>query len=126
MRTSFAFGLSAFVALCSWSSSFAAAKVVSFDWHVTQFNASFDGVSRPVIGINGRPAHEFLIEITLGDTIEVTVTNDLDTGTSLHWHGIPQATSPDQDGSPASRSAWGFDALQVQASPRRYVLVARP
>lgn len=98
MRTSFAFPL-AFAALSGWSSSFVAAAVVSYDFHVTEFNASWDGVSRPVIGINGRPAHEFPIEVTLGDTIEVTVTNDLNAGTSLHWHGIPQATSPDQDGS---------------------------
>lgn len=77
----------------------ASAAVSSHDWHITQFNASYDGVSRSVFGVNGQRASDFPIEITLGDTIQVKVTNDVNESTCIHWHGIRQIGTPEMDGS---------------------------
>ena len=45
-----------------------------------------------------------MIEANWGDTIVVTVTNDIEDtaeGVTLHWHGQPQRLSPGEDGVPA-------------------------
>ncbi|XP_071839467.1 uncharacterized protein [Apostichopus japonicus] len=57
------------------------------------------GVQKSIFAVNGRmpgPA----IHVCEGDTINVTVTNKLGfgEGTSIHWHGIHQRSSPQMDG----------------------------
>lgn len=72
--------------------------VVTFEWHVTEFQAAYDGFTRSVYGINGKAGHDTAIEVTLGDTVQVLVINDLNTTTGIHWHGILQAGTPEMDG----------------------------
>jgi FtsP/CotA-like multicopper oxidase with cupredoxin domain len=59
-----------------------------------------DGFSRPVMVVNGQypgPA----IRANWGDTISVTVTNNLsNNGTGIHWHGLRQLNTNQQDGTP--------------------------
>lgn len=73
-------------------------RVVVFDWNVTRILASFDGVQRSVIGINGRPSGEAIIQVDLGDWIQVNTHNSLNESICLHWHGILQRGTPEMDG----------------------------
>ena len=62
-----------------------------------------------------------MIEANWGDTIQVTVTNNIENeGTSLHWHGILQTGTPWYDGvpsvqlcpiAPGKTFTYTFDAL---------------
>lgn len=74
--------------------------VRTYDFTIARSTLSPDGVSRPVILINGAfPGPT--IEANWGDTIVVNVHNNMDNeGTSLHWHGLLQTDSNDQDGVP--------------------------
>lgn len=45
------------------------------------------------------------IEVFEGDTVEITLQNDLSQPTTIHWHGLPVA--PDQDGNPQDQVAPG-------------------
>ncbi|KAJ8030200.1 Laccase-2 [Holothuria leucospilota] len=58
-----------------------------------------NGVRRPIITVNRRSPGPS-IHVCEGDTINVTVTNMLENGegTSIHWHGLHQRTSPYMDG----------------------------
>ena len=69
-----------------------------YNWEVTNFTASYDGVTRYVLGINNKPGHLTEININLGDTIIVTVKNSLNVPTSLHWHGMRQYGTQEMDG----------------------------
>jgi FtsP/CotA-like multicopper oxidase with cupredoxin domain len=66
-----------------------------YDFTVKRGKKSPDGYQKDVLVINGQfPAP--LIEANWGDTIQVTVHNQIDgppEGTALHWHGILQKTS---------------------------------
>lgn len=56
--------------------SLARAATVTYNWDITWVNAAPDGVSRPVVGINGQwPCPT--IEATVGDTIVVNMNNKL-------------------------------------------------
>jgi FtsP/CotA-like multicopper oxidase with cupredoxin domain len=56
-----------------------------------------DGVLKAVLTINGLfPAPT--IEVMAGDTLSIEVTNGLEEGTSLHWHGLRIASQ--WDGAP--------------------------
>lgn len=74
--------------------------VRSYNFTIAQSTLAPDGVQRSVMLINGQfPGPT--IEANWGDTIQVTVNNQLGTeGTSLHWHGMLQTNSNDQDGVP--------------------------
>ncbi|ETO76441.1 hypothetical protein F444_08159 [Phytophthora nicotianae P1976] len=72
--------------------------VVYYDFRVTYITSAFDGVALTSFGINDRPAHEALIEATLGQQVQVTVTNELDEPTCLHWHGLRQLGTQEMDG----------------------------
>lgn len=76
----------------------AAAKVIQLDWTVGWVTAAPDGFARPVIGINGKwPCPT--VEGTVGDTLQVKVTNQLgNETTSIHWHGMTQKGTPQMDG----------------------------
>ncbi|KAJ8030199.1 L-ascorbate oxidase [Holothuria leucospilota] len=58
-----------------------------------------NGVERPIITINRRTPGPS-IHVCEGDTVNVTVTNHLANGegTTIHWHGLHQRTSPYMDG----------------------------
>lgn len=75
------------------------AKTVTADWSIDWVQASPDGFTRPVIGINGEwPCP--ILEADLGDTIVVNVVNNLGNETTgIHWHGMGQYGTPDMDGS---------------------------
>jgi len=76
--------------------------VRQYDFTIARATLAPDGVERSVILING----EFpgpTIEADWGDTIQVTVHNDIDSpseGTTLHWHGLLQTDTNYEDGVP--------------------------
>lgn len=74
-----------------------------YDFTISRGRISADGVLRDVILINNQfPGPT--IEANWGDWIQVTVHNDIKTpeeGTSLHWHGQLQRTTPWEDGVPS-------------------------
>ncbi|KAK5947286.1 hypothetical protein PMZ80_001436 [Knufia obscura] len=74
--------------------------VRSYNFTIARSTLAPDGVSRPVMLINGQfPGPT--IEANWGDTISVTVQNNLDNeGTSMHWHGMLQQGTNYQDGVP--------------------------
>ncbi|KAI9773256.1 MAG: hypothetical protein M1839_002168 [Geoglossum umbratile] len=70
-----------------------------YDFTLSYAKLSPDGVERDMIVVNDMfPGPT--IEANWGDWIEVTVKNNLDEGTSLHWHGLLQKTTPWADGVP--------------------------
>jgi iron transport multicopper oxidase len=70
----------------------------NFTWATTWVNASPDGVSRPVIGINGVwPCPT--IKGKVGEIITINLSNQLgNETTSLHFHGMKQFGTPYMDG----------------------------
>jgi laccase len=70
----------------------------SFTFHVTNTTLSPDGTPKQVLAVNGQIPGP-TIEANWGDIISVQVFNDMQSnGTSLHWHGLRQLHSNDQDG----------------------------
>ena len=67
----------------------------TYDFTIKRQTKAPDGYLKNVLTINGQfPAP--LIEANWGDTIQVTVHNQIDNppeGTALHWHGILQKKS---------------------------------
>jgi hypothetical protein len=74
----------------------------SYTFNLARATIAPDGVSRPVILVNGAfPGPT--IEANWGDNIQVTVTNNIvgpEEGTSIHWHGLLQTGTPYEDGVP--------------------------
>ena len=89
--------------------SSAEAAIKSFQWDMSYINASPDGVSRPVIAINGvwPPAP---VWVDKGDDIVINVVNHLNDGeyVSLHTHGIFQNGTTYYDGVPAVSQWYDF------------------
>ena len=72
--------------------------VKSYTFHITNTTLSPDGTPKQVLAVNGQVPGP-TIECNWGDTISVTVYNDMQSnGTSLHWHGLRQLHSNSQDG----------------------------
>ncbi|CAG9941535.1 unnamed protein product [Clonostachys rosea f. rosea IK726] len=73
----------------------------AYDFTISRGKLAPDGVQREVLMINGGfPGPT--IEANWGDTIQVTVHNQIeDEGVALHWHGFLQTSTPWEDGSPA-------------------------
>ena len=75
-------------------------KPCSANWVITNTTLNYDGIDRLALAINGQVPGP-LLECNWGDTISVTVTNQMsDNATTIHWHGINQRGSNDQDGVP--------------------------
>ncbi|KAG6610974.1 putative multicopper oxidase [Phytophthora cinnamomi] len=74
------------------------ADVVTFNWRVTEITAVFDGIPRPMLGINNKPSDQAVIDVKLGQEVEVRVTNELAVPTCLHWHGLNQPGTQEMDG----------------------------
>lgn len=71
----------------------------TYDFTVAAQTIAPDGVEKQGITVNGQfPGPQ--IEANWGDWIEVTVHNNLDDGTSMHWHGLLQKETPWMDGVP--------------------------
>ena len=71
-----------------------------YNFSVSRDYKTPDGYNKSVILVNDQFPGP-LIEANWGDTIEVTLTNNIDTeALTLHWHGQPQRLSPGQDGTP--------------------------
>ncbi len=58
------------------------------DWEIAP------GVTVPAITYNGQVPGP-LIRVTEGDTLRVTITNELDQATAIHWHGLHVPNSMD-------------------------------
>ncbi|GMF23384.1 unnamed protein product [Phytophthora lilii] len=88
------------VGLLLLGASQASAAVVRYDWNITTLNTTiFDGVRGAIgYGINNEPADLHPIEVTLGDEVEVHVTNKLTEQTCIHWHGLRQFGTQEMDG----------------------------
>lgn len=71
-----------------------------YDFKIVKKNIAPDGVSRPGIVVNGVFPNPTILA-NWGDWIQVTVHNDMDEGTSLHWHGLLQKETPWFDGVPS-------------------------
>ena len=74
-----------------------------YEFSVSRGYISPDGYNKSAILINDQFPGP-LVEANWGDTIEVTVTNNIDgpkEGTSIHWHGMPMRLTPWYDGTPS-------------------------
>ncbi|KAG9076063.1 laccase, multicopper oxidase, benzenediol:oxygen oxidorectuctase, partial [Ceratobasidium sp. 370] len=69
----------------------------TYDWVVATMTGAPDGYYRPMLVVNGQYPGP-LIEANEGDTIVVNVQNDMSLGTTIHWHGIFQNSTPWMDG----------------------------
>lgn len=77
-----------------------------YDFAITRAQIAPDGVERDMFAINGQFPGP-LIEANWGDTVEVTVHNNIvDPGepTSMHWHGLLQRESQWADGAVGVRT----------------------
>jgi len=67
---------------------------------ITNELISFDGTPKASFAINGKTPGEPIVA-NWGDMVEVTIVNGLtDNATAIHWHGIRQIGTNDQDGVP--------------------------
>ncbi|KAJ3415397.1 hypothetical protein HDV05_004991 [Chytridiales sp. JEL 0842] len=73
-----------------------AAPLKQFTLNLTSTTLSPDGYPYPYLLANGQL--DYPIEVNKGDDVEITVHNNLDVETSLHWHGIFQRNINWQDG----------------------------
>ncbi|CAE6510274.1 unnamed protein product, partial [Rhizoctonia solani] len=69
----------------------------TYDWTVATATGSPDGYYRPMLVVNGQYPGP-TIEANDGDTIIVNVQNDMSVGTTIHWHGLFQNSTPWMDG----------------------------
>jgi FtsP/CotA-like multicopper oxidase with cupredoxin domain len=73
----------------------------TYDFTVSYQTIAPDGVTKNGLVVNGGFPGP-LVEANWGDWIQVTVTNNLtDEGTSIHWHGLLQKSTPWFDGVPS-------------------------
>ena len=68
-----------------------------YDWTITYGYSAPDGFLKKRILVNGQSPGP-MIEANEGDDIVVRVKNYLDQGTSIHWHGMFQNSTPFMDG----------------------------
>lgn len=74
----------------------------SYDFTISSGHIAPDGYERSVLLVNGAFPGP-LIEANWGDTIQVTVHNNISTpeeGMALHWHGFIMKDTPWEDGTP--------------------------
>ena len=75
----------------------------SYDFTISRGYVAPDGYQRDVLLVNGAFPGP-LIEANWGDTIQVTVHNNIsatEEGLALHWHGLLHVSRPWEDGVPA-------------------------
>ncbi|KAH6665370.1 Cupredoxin [Halenospora varia] len=99
----FPWGLLTAIGNNPYTSAPATGVIRSYDFTVSRGQIAPDGYQKDVILINGQFPGP-LIEANWGDTIQVTVHNNIhnpDEGTSFHWHGFLQKGTPWMDGIPS-------------------------
>ncbi|KAB5592773.1 hypothetical protein CTheo_3757 [Ceratobasidium theobromae] len=69
----------------------------TYDWTVATMTGAPDGYYRPMLVVNGQYPGP-TIEANEGDTIVVNVKNAMSVGTTIHWHGLYQNSTPWMDG----------------------------
>lgn len=80
--------------------TFQTGKTKKYTLTITKENLDFDGSLKESFAINGKTPGEPIVA-NWGDIVEVTVVNGLsDNATTIHWHGIRQIGTNDQDGVP--------------------------
>ncbi|KAF6835420.1 multicopper oxidase [Colletotrichum plurivorum] len=101
-------------------------KLRTFDFTISNYtDFAPDGVHRPAMLINGQfPGPT--IEADWGDFVQIHVHNQLqDNGTSIHWHGMHQRNTNDQDGAngvtecpiaPGQSRTYSFQMIQYGTS----------
>ncbi|KAF2768645.1 hypothetical protein EJ03DRAFT_389791 [Teratosphaeria nubilosa] len=72
-----------------------------YEWTLTNETLAPDGVELSLLVVNGQYPGP-LLECNWGDWLEVAVTNNLDEGSSIHWHGFLQTGTPYYDGTPGA------------------------
>ena len=77
--------LSLLFALIAFTSN--AQKIVRYDLYVKDTIVNFSGKDKKAIAVNGQIPMPTLT-FTEGDIAEIYVHNELEEGTSLHWHGL--------------------------------------
>ncbi|KAI1380751.1 multicopper oxidase-domain-containing protein [Hypoxylon crocopeplum] len=78
-------------------------KIRSYNFTISRSMQAPDGVEKMMLLVNNQFPGP-LIEAQWGDTIEVTVHNNIQNpkeGTAIHWHGMPQRETPWYDGVPS-------------------------
>jgi FtsP/CotA-like multicopper oxidase with cupredoxin domain len=74
--------------------------VCEYDFTISSIQWDYEGTPRPALAVNGQIPGPAIV-CNWGDTVKVTVTNALaDNATTIHWHGIRQLGTNDQDGVP--------------------------
>ena len=73
-------------------------KVTHYTLRLHYLDVAPDGVTRRVIGANGKPAWENVIRVPFGNTLSVQVINELNEPATIHWHGLYQRTTCYFDG----------------------------
>ncbi|ETI47720.1 hypothetical protein F443_08118 [Phytophthora nicotianae P1569] len=84
--------------MAQFSIGYGSADVVTYDWRLTPIMTAFDGVLLETLGVNDKPCDEAVIEVELGQEVEVRVTNELHDASCLHWHGMKQLGTQEMDG----------------------------
>ncbi|KAI8932752.1 hypothetical protein NX059_010242 [Plenodomus lindquistii] len=100
-------------------------KTVKYHLEITNSTGSPDGFERPMMLINGQYPGPTIVA-DWGDDLEITVTSQLQTnGTGMHWHGIRQLGSNQEDGvngitecpiAPGQSRTYRFKATQYGTS----------
>lgn len=85
-----------YVLASDWDFS-SAPKLREYTWNLTETEYNPDGVYRPMLVINNQFPGP-LIEVNEGDTIRVTVQNQMSNSTAIHFHGIYQNGTNWMDG----------------------------
>ncbi|ORY91398.1 Cupredoxin [Syncephalastrum racemosum] len=89
--------------LLGWTAFFTtavsiSAKIIEVDWDISWVDASPDGFTRKVTGVNGQWPLPHL-RASKGDTVRINMHNSLgDADMTLHGHGLFQNGTADQDG----------------------------
>jgi hypothetical protein len=74
--------------------------VCEYDFTIGSVQWDFEGDKRPALAVNGQIPGPAIV-CNWGDTVKITVHNALtDNATTIHWHGIRQIGTNDQDGVP--------------------------
>ncbi|CAE6447279.1 unnamed protein product [Rhizoctonia solani] len=78
------------------------AAVRNYQFNIKNVNVAPDGFQRSIVSVNGLVPGT-LVTANKGDTLRINVTNQLTDpsmrrATTIHWHGLFQATTADEDG----------------------------
>jgi iron transport multicopper oxidase len=84
------------IALVSCTNAGTNSNIQRFTLNLAYGTASPDGFEQRMMLANGQI--DYPIVVNAGDSLEITVINNMDVPTSLHWHGMFQRGSPWYDG----------------------------